>query len=164
MVTLQDHICIYDSWTFCNLIFGNNPGNPFAHHHLFIFHPMTYRHNPLIRPGDWVEVGEHSFCCRLTSSRRITSSWSRFWNSSHSSLYRSISSLVWRIFFLSTSSSGLPCGIVVVMLTKYRTSLPYTPKKQANKRPRTLHVTTTERTGATTLKISGRDHDWTEER
>lgn len=58
-----------------------------------------------------------SFCIlilELTSSRRTTSSWRRLWNSSHSSLYFSISSLVWRIFFLSTSKS-VPCGMLVVM-------------------------------------------------
>lgn len=51
----------------------------------------------------------------LTSSRRITSTCSRFWYSSHSSLYFSISSLVCLIFFLSTSRR-VPCTCVDMLL------------------------------------------------
>jgi len=49
-----------------------------------------------------------------TSSRLMTSIWSFLWKSSHSSLYLSISSLVWRIFFFSTSNSE-PCCMVVMV-------------------------------------------------
>lgn len=52
----------------------------------------------------------------LTSSRRIISPCKRFWNSSHSSLYFSISSFVCLIFFLRTSRR-VPCWILVVILT-----------------------------------------------
>lgn len=54
----------------------------------------------------------------LTSSRRIHSAWSRLLYSSHSSLYRSISSLVCLIFFLRTSNKD-PCCILVVISYRF---------------------------------------------
>lgn len=54
----------------------------------------------------------------LTSSLRIISTCNRLWYSSHSSLYFSISSFVWRIFFFKTSKI-VPCCMFVVILIHF---------------------------------------------
>lgn len=54
------------------------------------------------------------FLRSLTSSRRMASSWNLRLNSSHSSLYFSISSFVCLIFFLRTSRSVPCCNCVVI--------------------------------------------------
>jgi len=80
-----------------------------------------------------------------TSSRLMTSIWSFLWKSSHSSLYLSISSLVCRIFFFSTSNSE-PC-CMVVMVTSRRGE----DTRQTNKttgKPRTY--------AAALVRLSGR--------
>lgn len=60
----------------------------------------------------WVTTRKTRFKMQPTSSLLIISTWSLLLNSSHSSLYLSISSLVCLIFFLSTSRRD-PCWMVV---------------------------------------------------
>lgn len=85
-----------------------------------------------------------------TSSRLMTSIWSFLWKSSHSSLYLSISSLVCRIFFFSTSNSE-PC-CMVVMVTSRRVEETHTHDKRTKRpgKPRTTHA-------AALVRLSGEE-------
>lgn len=65
----------------------------------------------------------------LTSSLRITSTWRRLLNSSHSSLYRSISSFIWRIFFLSTSKREPCVMLVLIFFCCFESKIDFTLKR-----------------------------------
>lgn len=76
----------------------------------------------------WIDRQNVAMSWKLTSSLRIISICSLLLNSSHSSLYRSISSLVWRIFFFNTSRRE-PCWMFVVIFTHLDTHSNFSSNK-----------------------------------
>lgn len=85
----------------------------------------------------------------------MTSICSFLWKSSHSSLYLSISSLVWRIFFFSTSNRE-PCCMVVMMTSRQVDKQDDRKTAHLRRRPR---VSDKGKRGKTGNGVAGRLND-----